>query len=335
MPLQYTGIIDEHQAVRTSAGIFDISHLGRIEVAGPKSLSFLQRLLTNDLSVIKVGQAQYTLLCRQDGGILDDLMVFYTQEDHYLLISNAVNTAKDLDWLKEHAPPKGVSINDLSEKSAMLALQGPSSPEVLSRIMKSEERSLPRRFHCSQAMISGKEVQVCRTGYTGEDGFELIAASKEGRDLWTSVLEAGAKPCGLGARDTLRLEAAFLLYGKDIDETVNPLEAALERFVPWNQGDFMGKEALLGAKAQGPRRRLVGFKVKGRGVARSGHTILHNGRELGKVTSGTFSPTLNASIGMAYVPPELSTVGAELDIDIRGNPVKAQVVPRPFYQRPR
>ncbi|MDP2728128.1 MAG: glycine cleavage system aminomethyltransferase GcvT [Dehalococcoidia bacterium] len=332
LPVQFSSILDEHRAVRASAGLFDVSHLGRLWVRGPGAFDFLQRALTNDLAKARPGRAQYTLLCREDGGILDDLVVFHRTEDEYLLAVNAANTETDLKWLQKLASSYKTEIADRTANTVMLALQGPDAVSLITRLASPEVAEL-RRFGCMDGMVLGKSVQFSRTGYTGEDGFELMADVEIGESIWRAILGLGVKPCGLGARDTLRLEAAFHLYSNDIDTSTNPVEAGLDWAVALDKGDFIGREAILKELERGPKRRLVGFQMIERAVPRSGYPILKDGREVGKVTSGNYSPTLRVDIGMGYVPVELSATDTELDILIRDKMAKARVVNRPFYKR--
>lgn len=332
LPVQFSSILQEHRAVRDSAGLFDVSHLGRLWVRGPGAFDLLQRTFTNDLAKARPGRALYTLLCREDSGILDDLVVFHTSEGEYLLAVNAANTETDLDWLRGLASSYQVEIEDRTAITAMLALQGPEAASLLARVAPPSVVQLPR-FGCREEVIMGKPVHFSRTGYTGEDGFEMVLEAELVETLWRAILGLGVKPCGLGARDTLRLEAALPLYGNDIDTRTHPLEAGLDFAVALGKGDFVGREAILRAQEAGLQRRLVCFRMVERGVPRSGYSILKDGRVVGMVTSGNYSPTLRFDIGMGYVPVELSSPDTELDILIRDKTVRAQVVPRPFYKR--
>ena len=332
MPLQYAGIIEEHRAVRSAAGLFDVSHMGRLEVAGDGAFALLQRLLTNDIARLAVGGGQYSLLLREDGGILDDLIVYRTEERRYLLVVNAINTSRDGDWLAQHALEQEVEIVDRTGETAMLALQGPRSLEYLQSLARFAVEPLPR-FACIEGEVARVSALCCRTGYTGEDGFELVAAAFRGLDIWRGLLGLGVKPCGLGARDTLRLEAGYPLYGQEIDTTVNPLEAGLGWAVAFHKGDFVGRSALERIRKERLRRKLIGFRMVEPGIPRTGFPIAKNGRIVGRVTSGNYAPSLGYPIGMGYVPLSLAEVGTELEVIIRGRPARAVVVKRPFYKK--
>lgn len=332
LPVQFSSILEEHRAVRSSSGLFDVSHLGRIMVRGAGAFDLLQRAFTNDLSKAKPGRAQYTLLCQEDGGVLDDMLVFHRAADEYLLAPNAANTESDLNWIRGLAASYHVEIKDRTTGTVMLALQGPDSAKVLARLAAPEVTGMPR-FGCRDETVLGKPVQFSRTGYTGEDGFEMIMAAELGETVWRAILGFGVKPCGLGARDTLRLEAALSLYGNELDRRTRPHEAGLEWTVTLGKGDFVGRDAILRDAENGPSRRLICFRMTERAVPRTGYHILKDGRQVGMVTSGNYSPTLRVDIGMGYVPVELSSLDTELDILIRERAVRAQVVPRPFYKR--
>lgn len=332
LPVQYSSILEEHRAVRTSAGLFDVSHLGRISVRGPDAFDVLQYALTNDLAKVRPGRAQYTLVCREDGGILDDLVVFHRVDDEYLLAPNAANTTTVLEWLRGLAGGRGVEIDDLTVTTVMLALQGPETPSLITRLAPPEVASLPR-FNCRVDAVLGRPVQFSRTGYTGEEGFELVMDAEIGEAIWRAILGFGIKPCGLGARDTLRLEASLPLYGNEIDTRTLPAEAGLDWAVAMGKGDFMGRQAILDRMENGPERRLVCFQMLERAVPRTGYPILHDGKHVGTVTSGNYSPTLRVDIGMGYVPVAWSAPDSKLDVLIRDKAVGARVVPRPFYRR--
>ncbi|MDP2936938.1 MAG: glycine cleavage system aminomethyltransferase GcvT [Dehalococcoidia bacterium] len=332
LPVQFNSILEEHRAVRSTAGLFDVSHLGRIVVRGPGAFGLLQKAFTNDLTKARSGRAQYTLMCKEDGGILDDLVVYHRTEDEFLLALNAANTESDTAWIRRLASDYEVSIEDRTAETVMLALQGPESATLLARLAPPEVTGLPR-FGCREEAILGKPVWFSRTGYTGEDGFELVADAEVGETAWRAILGFGVKSCGLGARDTLRLEAALALYGNELDPRTHPHEAGLEWVVALGKGDFIGREALLKDQERSPQRRLVCFRMLERAVPRSGYSILVEGREVGRVTSGNYSPVLRYDIGMGYVPAELSAPDTELDIHIRDKFVRAKVVARPFYKR--
>ncbi|MDR7481623.1 MAG: glycine cleavage system aminomethyltransferase GcvT [Armatimonadota bacterium] len=337
MPVQYAGVMEEHIAVRGRAGLFDVSHMGEIRVEGPGALDVVQRVITNDASRLSVGRGLYTPMCLSTGGIVDDVTVFRVGEDAYLFIVNAARRERDVAWIAEHAPAGRVVVRDISDETALLALQGPRAGAILTRLADADVAALPP-FHARDGvLVAGVAVWVSRTGYTGEDGFELAMPWDEAPLVWHALLEAGRReglvPAGLGARDTLRLEAAFMLYGNDIDETTTPLEAPLAWTVKFDKGAFIGREALLRQRVEGVTRRLVGFEVTARAIARPHHAIWADGERIGTVTSGTFAPSLQRAIGLGYVPVAYAAVGTALRIEIRGEQVPAQVVRLPFYRR--
>jgi aminomethyltransferase len=340
MPLQYTGILDEHRAVRQRAGLFDICHMGEIEVRGSDGLAFLRCVVTNDPSVLTMGQAQYTLLCRDDGGLLDDLIIYRLAEDRYLLVVNASNTERDFAWLEQQAHLRtehAFSLCNLSGQTGLLALQGPQAAAILQPLTDADLPGL-HYYHCIPGRVVGLDMLIARTGYTGEDGFELMLPAGQVVELWDKLLAAGRAsglvPTGLGARDTLRIEAGMALYGHELTEATNPLEAGLDRFVKLDK-PFIGQEALAAVKAAGPEKRLAGLELTSRGVPRQGYPVKHAGVEAGWITSGILSPTLGKPIAMAYVRPELAQPGTVIDVIIRGRPVNGQIVPMPFYRRKR
>ena len=338
MPIEYSGITEEHLAVRSRAGLFDVSHMGEIEVAGRDALSALQRLTSNDVARLGVGRAQYSGLMTPDGTFVDDLLVYRLASDHFMLVVNASNTAKDHRWIAEETKHAGdVVAFDASSRYALLALQGPAAREILQPLTGVELDAL-RYYAFATGEIAGVRGTISRTGYTGEDGYEIFVPPAQAARVWDAVLAAGKgvdlKPAGLGARDTLRLEAAMRLYGNDIDDTTTPLEAGLEWIVSWTKGDFVGRTALERQKAAGLARHLVGFEVVDRAIARHGHEVLVGGQPIGVVTSGTQTPYLKKAIGMAYVPAALPA-DAELEIDVRGRRARARQVPLPFYKRSR
>jgi aminomethyltransferase len=336
MPLQFAGIVEEHHAVRRRAGLFDISHMGRLTVEGPDAAAFLRSLCTYDVTRIAVSEGHYALACRDDGGILDDIYVFRPAQERFLVVVNAANAQRIGEWARAHLPGGArATLLDRQAETAMLALQGPEAPSHLEALAPGVAQGLAAR-HCLEAELQGTHAFISRTGYTGEDGFELVLPAADGPALWRRLLERGVQPCGLGARDTLRLEAALALYGNDIDESTNPFEAGLGWTVTLDDGaDFVGREALLRIQEAGVGRQLACLKALERGVMRAGCPLLHSGRPVGRLTSGGFSPTLGVSIGLGYLPPELAEPGTELDVDVRGRPLRAQVVPRPFYKRPK
>ncbi|MEI6778386.1 MAG: glycine cleavage system aminomethyltransferase GcvT [Chloroflexales bacterium] len=334
MPVQYSGIIDEHTAVRQRAGLFDISHMGRLMVRGPQAEDFLQYVVTCDVSAIPLGQASYGLLCHPDGGIVDDIFIYHLPEE-YLVVVNASNREKDWRWLHAHTEGFDVEIVGRSDRWAMLALQGPEAEAMLIQAEEPGAGSLSvLPFHgVALSALFGFTTLVARTGYAGEDGFELFFDAVHAEDFWDKLVGLGAKPCGLGARDSLRFEPCLSLYGHEISDTINPYEARLSWVVKLDKGDFVGREALAAIKAAGPTRKLTGFKMVGKGVARGDYPV-HNldGELVGIVTTGMPSPTLGRPLGMAYVPTALSTVGREFDIIIRGKPVRARAITMPFYK---
>ena len=330
LPVWYTSILDEHRAVRSQAGIFDVSDMGRVWVTGREAAAFLDRVLTKPIRQLEVGSAHLCLLCLENGGILDDLWVYHIEPYQYLIVWNASNIEQKLDWLfRWSSSDPDIIIKETSANTVMLAVQGPA----VSRLKNLEGISHLPRFGHIQTKIEDISVFVARTGYTGEDGFEIIADAAHASPLWESFLEQGVKPCGLGARDSLRLEAGMLLYGQDMDTDTNPFEAGLEWLVDLEKGDFIGRSALVEIKRQGIRHKLIGFQMEGREIARSGYRISHSGQDTGRVTSGGYAPTLNVNIGLGYVPTELATIGTDIEIIIRSKPVIAQIVDKRFYKR--
>ena len=334
MPVQYSGILEEHEAVRTRVGLFDVSHMGEVVFRGPKALETLGRLFTNDLAKVADGQAQYGCLCRDDGGIVDDVVVYRRSAEDLLVCVNAGNRQKDFDWLSSHAG--GASATNESDAWGQLALQGPLAAQLLQRLTN-VNLSAVKTYRFASGEVAGVPGLVARTGYTGEDGFELFCPAADSARLWDALVEAGQHekllPCGLGARDSLRLEMAYRLYGSDMDDASTPLEAGLGWVVKLDKGDFVGRSALLRQKEQGLARKLVGFALTEPGIARHGYPVLHEGRKVGEVTSGTRSPTLKVSVGLAYVPPALAAEGSTFAVEVRGKPVAAKVVKTPFYTR--
>jgi aminomethyltransferase len=325
MPVQYEGIRPEHLAVRRGAGVFDVSHMGQVETRGPDAQAFLQRVLSNDVRRIPEGGAQYSVMCREDGGVLDDLFTYRLAEREYLTVTNAANHEKDLAWMQSQAEEFDVDVVDRASDFAMLAVQGPSARALVSRL---SDGPLPPRFHCCERTVAGAPALVCGTGYTGEDGVELLLAPHSAPGVWDALLEGEAAPVGLGARDTLRLEVCFHLYGNDMDENRNPIEAGLG----WcckEQTGFVGSEAVAAMREAGPEQKLVAFVIDGQGIARAGNPV-HGG---GVVTSGTFSPCLERGIGMAYVPATSTEPGTRIEIDVRGTARTAEVSSKPLYRK--
>lgn len=343
MPLEYSSIAEEHMAVRTRAGLFDVSHMGEIEIAGKDALAAVQRISSNDASRLQVGQAQYSLLLTAQGTIKDDLLVYRLAAAHFLLLVNAGNIPGDYAWIAEHIAPAGDAVAvDASSRYALLALQGPKSLEILQPLIGVELGAM-KYYRFVHGEVASVRATVSRTGYTGEDGFEILIPPQSADRVWQAILQAGQGsgviPCGLGARDTLRLEAGMRLYGNDIDETTTALEADLGWTVGWAKDDFdktIGAATLREQKAAGVRRKIVGFEMVDPGIARHGYdayTGAPGAAPVGKVTSGTQTPYLKKAIGMAYLPVEHATPGARFDVDIRGRRARARVVPLPFYKR--
>ena len=336
LPVQYTGLLDEHRAVRQRAGLFDVSHMGEIVVRGAGALAAVQRLVTNDLSKAVNGQAQYSALCNHEGGILDDLVVYRRADDDLLICVNAANRDKDFAWFSQHLV--GATATDEGEDYAQLALQGPLAEAILAKLTRTDLRTLGT-YRFTAGEVAGRRLLIARTGYTGEDGFELFCKPSDALDLWNALLEAGAPegliPCGLGARDSLRTEMKYCLYGNDIDDTTTPLEAGLGWITKLDKGDFIGAGALRAQQAKGLSRKLVGFRFTGKGIPRHGYPVLVDGKPFSSVTSGTLSPSTAQPIGMAYLPPSHGVVGSQFEIDVRGRPIPAVVVKTPFYERPR
>jgi aminomethyltransferase len=337
MPVQFTGITQEHQAVRNSAGMFDISHMGAFTLTG-NVLDQIQKLVPSDLSRLKPGQAQYTVLLNPEGGIIDDLIFYYQggdgNEQHWVTIVNAATIDKDKTWMLQQFDLTQLQFEDLSDHKVLIAVQGPQAAQHIQAVMKQPVDRV-KAFEHGEGSFNGQPVFMARTGYTGEDGFELMAAPEVGRGLWQAFVEAGVVPCGLGARDTLRLEAAMCLYGQDMNDQISPLEAGLGWLVHLDsKGDFIGRSVLEAQKATGVTKRLVGLQLEGRNIARHDYPVFHAGNNIGIVTSGTLSPTLAHPIALAYVPLELSKIGQVLDVEIRGKLYPATVVKKPFYKSP-
>jgi aminomethyltransferase len=335
MPVQYEGVLEEHAAVRQRAGIFDVSHMGEVTLEGPRALEALQRLITNDLSKCADGQAQYSALLNEQGGVIDDIIVYRFSPTRLFVCVNASGRAKDFDWIKERAG-EGVTVGQRSDDWAQIAVQGPLAAGIVDALCEPKVIDLGY-YHFREAAVAGvRGCIVARTGYTGEDGFEIFCPPDGAQKLWSTLLEKGAAPCGLGARDSLRLEVAYRLYGNDMDEEHTPLEAGLGWIVKLDKpGGFVGAEALRKQKAEGLKRKLVGFKLTGKGIARHGYPVRASGsaEHVGEVTSGTMSPILKEPIGLAYVPSALSKEGTTFDVEIRGKPVAATVVKTPFVTK--
>jgi aminomethyltransferase len=336
MPVQYpAGITAEHNAVRNAAGIFDVSHMGEFIVRGARMLDFVQHVTTNDASKLEVGQAQYSALCNHEGKLLDDLVV-YRFADHYMLVVNGANRAKDWAWVSQFADRFGVDLRDASDEIVLLALQGPRAPEILQPLTDTRLGDIGY-YHFAEGTVDGVPAIISRTGYTGERGFELYVSAQDGARVWRRLLEvgtpAGLLPTGLGCRDSLRLEMGYALYGNDLDESRTPLEAGLGWVTKLDKGEFVGREALQAQKAEGPSVALAGFRLKERGFPRHGYPVQVDGQVVGEVTSGVLSPTLGEGIGMAYLPAAAARPGTEISILIRDRPVPAEVVRPPFHQK--
>lgn len=338
LPVQFSGIQKEHEAVRERAGLFDVSHMGEFTVQGEQAEAFLQKLTTNDVTTLVPGQAQYTLMCYPDGGVVDDLLVYKLEDQHYMLVVNASNIDKDWAWLQEHMVP-GVSMTNDSGETALLALQGPLAAEIIGKVTDTDVSIIePFRF-VQNAEVCGVKLLLSRTGYTGEDGFELYVQADQAAAVWNGLMEAGADqglvPAGLGARDTLRFEAKLPLYGQELSPTISPLEAGVGMFVKLNAGPFIGHEALLQQKNDGIARKLVGIEVLERGIPRPHYPIYAEGVQIGEVTTGTQSPTLKRNLGLALINSQYAALGTPLEIEIRGKKLKAEVVKSPFHKRTR
>lgn len=337
MPLQYSGIAEEHRVVRTAAGLFDVSHMGEVEIAGDDALAAVQRIASNDARKLQPGRAQYSALTTPEGTVVDDLLVYQLAAGHYLLVINAANIAKDVAWIRKEIAPAGdaVAVN-ASSRYALIALQGPRAAAILQALTAVELDGI-EYYTFANGEVANVRATISRTGYTGEDGFELFVPPAQADAVWTALLAAGGSegllPAGLGARDTLRLEAGMRLSGQDMDETTTLIEAGLGWTVGWDKESFIGREALLEQKRTGPARKLVGFEMLDRGIARHDHAVYAGTDRVGRVTSGTLTPFLQKAVGMAYVPVELAARDTELSIDVRGRRLRARVVRMPFYRR--
>jgi aminomethyltransferase len=340
MPVQYSGVIDEHRAVRERAGLFDVSHMGEFTCAGDGALDFLQGMVPNDVAKLTENQALYTQLCRPDGGTVDDLLIYHTGDNEYMLVVNAGTTEKDWVWFSEHAAGRqDVTLTNISDRTGLIALQGPRAEAILQSLTETPLGEIAY-YHSQHGVVAGIPCRISRTGYTGEDGFELYSAWDDTPAVWNAVLSAGAPhgllPAGLGARDTLRLEAGYCLYGHELTDEISPLEAGLGWTVKLNKGvDFIGREALLAQKTNGLPRKLVGVKLLERGVPREGYPILRVGERIGALTSGTMLPTVGFAAGMGYVAPSEAQPDAEIAVEIRGKATPASFAPLPFYKRER
>lgn len=332
LPVQYSGILEEHAAVRERVGIFDVSHMGEITVKGPAALDLLQRTTCNDVSKLADGRAQYNGLLYPNAGFVDDILIYQNAPNDFFVVVNASNTDKDYEWLADAAKGMDVEVRNVSADYAQLAIQGPEAERLL-QAMTDVDLSSIKYYRFTNGSVDGVPAIVSRTGYTGEDGFEIYVAPAEAPRLMRKIVDAGARPCGLGARDTLRLEAKMALYGNDIDDSTTPLQADLGWIVKIDKGDFAGRDVLEREKSEGPARKLVGFEMIDRGIARHGYPVVAGGNEVGVVTSGTHSPTLKKAIGLAYLPADKTAPGTEFSVLIRGKEARAKVVPTPFYKR--
>ena len=331
MPVQYTSIAEEHQAVRGAAGMFDISHMGRLSFGGPDALGLIQHVFSNNAATMKDFQARYGLVCNEQGGIRVDVLV-YRWPYGWAMLVNASNRTKVVDWLATHQGGRGVPIEDQTLATCMVAVQGPEAVELCRGLTDADAGQLAY-YHAAPTRYKGQNCVVSRTGYTGEDGLEFMVKAEQGADLWEELRKRGARPCGLGARDTLRLEAAMPLYGHELSEEIDPFQAGLGWAVKLDKGDFLGREALLRRKQDRTLHQRVGLELEGKRIAREGAAVLRDGKEVGKVTSGSLPPTVNKVIAMAYVEPAYAAAGTPCEVDIRGKPAPAKVVPLPFYKR--
>jgi aminomethyltransferase len=336
MPVQYpTGIVAEHRAVRERVGMFDVSHMGELDVSGPEALDWVQQVVTNDVSTVEVGQAQYSALCDEHGGVIDDCIV-YRFDDRYMIVVNASNLDKDREWILGFDERFDAELVDRSDEIALIAVQGPQASQVLARLTDTDLDAIGY-YRFAEGRVAGRDAVISRTGYTGEDGFELYLGSDDAAHVWRALLEAGVPegiaPAGLGARDSLRLEMGYALYGNDLDEAHNAIESGLGWVVKPDKGDFSGRGALVQAKEAGVARKLAGFELKERGFPRQGYEIRHEGRVVGQVTSGAHSHSLERGIGMGYVEAALAKAGTTIDVMVRGKPVPAEVVRPPFYKQ--
>ncbi|MGD9569746.1 MAG: glycine cleavage system aminomethyltransferase GcvT [Sedimentibacter sp.] len=336
LPVEYSGILLEHEAVRTAAGLFDVSHMGEITVKGEEAEKFLQFIVTNDISVLKNNQIAYSAMCYPDGGIVDDLLVYKYSNTDYLLVVNASNTDKDFEWIEGHVF-SGVEVKNVSSDYAQLAIQGPQAQNILQKLVKENLDEIEFYHFKDNVNVGGINALVSRTGYTGEDGFEIYLASADGSKLWNMLLETGKDekliPAGLGARDTLRFEATLPLYGHEIDKDITPLEAGLGFFVKLAKDEFIGKDTLAAQKSEGLKRKVIGFEMIDRGIPRSHYEVYADGKKIGYVTTGSFSPTLKKNIGLALIDAEYSKEGTEIEISVRNKNLKAKVIKKPFYSK--
>ena len=337
MPVQYAGIISEHEAVRGNAGLFDVSHMGEVEVKGAEAFAFVQNLVTNDVAVLRENQILYTFMCYTNGGVVDDLLVYKFSEDHFYLVINAGNIDKDFQWMIDNKGSYDVDLTNISNEVAEVAIQGPKAQMILQKLTDTDLDEIKFFYLKRDVIIDGIKCLISRTGYTGEDGFEIYTSVEEIEQLWNKLLivgaEEGIKPAGLGCRDTLRFEACLPLYGNELSQDITPLEAGFGYFVKLAKNNFIGKEALVKQKEEGLKRKLVGFEMKERGIPRHGYEVAVQGEKIGVVTTGYLSPTLKRNIGLALISSKYSELGTEIEIVIRNKPVKAEVVSKKFYKK--
>ncbi|NLP44760.1 MAG: glycine cleavage system aminomethyltransferase GcvT [Peptococcaceae bacterium] len=336
LPVEYEGIIREHETVRTAAGLFDVSHMGEILVEGPDAEKYLQKMLTNDLAPMQDYQVYYTFMCYPDGGVVDDLIVYKYNANLYLLVVNASNKDKDYEWLLQHRAGQ-VTITDVSDNYALFAVQGPNAQRILQDMTSTDLNQIKFFRFSSEVIIGDTPVMISRTGYTGEDGFELYLSPDQAPSLWQKILEQGQKhglrPVGLGARDTLRFEAALPLYGHELSADISPLEAGLGHFVKFSKSDFIGKEALLRQKEGGVKRKLIAFEMLERGIPRAGYEVQADGKTIGYVTTGGIAPSLNKNIGLALIASDYAQEGQTIEVAIRKRSMRALIIPKPFYSK--
>ncbi|WP_185372909.1 glycine cleavage system aminomethyltransferase GcvT [Listeria aquatica] len=333
LPVQFSGIKEEHEAVRTHAGVFDVSHMGEILVEGKESTEYLDKVLTNNVSKLKAGRAQYNIVCHETGGTVDDLVAYKFSDEKYLLVVNAANTEKDFNWLKDHVT-EDAKVSNVSSEYGQLAVQGPEAEKLLATLTDTDLSAIPFFGFEENVQVAGKSALVSRTGYTGEDGFEIYTKAQDVAAVFEALLQAGVKPIGLGARDTLRFEANFALYGQELSKDITPLEAGLNFAVKLKkEADFIGKEALIKQKEEGIPRKVVGIEMIDRGIPRTGYKVFVDGHEIGEVTSGTQSPTLGKNLGLVLVKTEFANVGQVVEVEVRNKKLQAKVVETPFYKR--
>lgn len=335
LPIQYAGISEEHQQVRNKAGLFDVSHMGEVEVIGEDALSFVQHLVTNDVKKLVDNQVLYTMMCYEDGCVVDDLLVYRFSETHFYLVINASNVLKDFEWIESHIADYDVAVTNISNHTAQLAIQGPLAQTIMQKLIDFDLKEIAFFHFKRNVLIKDIDVLISRTGYTGEDGFEIYCSDEEAPDLWQLLLDTGGEdlqPIGLGARDTLRFEACLPLYGHEISDTINPIEAGLKMFVKLETDDFIGKDVLVSVNTQGAKRKLVGIELA-KGIARTGAIVLKDGKEIGFVTTGYKSPTLNKSIALALVEIGESSLGNYLEVQVRKKVLTATVISKRFYKK--